>query len=132
MKKKIQSAILSSFAFLVLAAFYPGFSFENNEVIILTTIVFVFLHVFVRPILKILSLPLNFLTFGLFSLFINVIILYLLSWLVPNFTLVGFDFAGVQILGLEISSFHLSPFFSTLVASVLLGFLSGVFFWIIA
>ena len=132
MKKRFQTPLLSSFAFLVLAVFYPGFVFESNQSIVVAAVVFALLQMFVRPILKLLSFPLNLITFGLFSLFINVIILYLLALLVPSFSIVSFDFTGIDLLGWQLSTTPVGPLFSALIASLLLGIVSSLFFFILA
>jgi putative membrane protein len=47
--------------------------------------VLVLLNIFVKPILKILTLPLNCLTFGLFSFVINFIVVYLADQMILSF-----------------------------------------------
>ena len=49
------------------------------------------LNTFLRPVLKLLSLPLMLITFGLFSIIINVAILLLASHWVSSITIVGLD-----------------------------------------
>jgi putative membrane protein len=129
MKKKLRSAVFIGVAFFLLATFYPGFSFKTPESIALATGIYIILYFFVRPILKIFSIPFNLFTFGLFSLLVNVIVLYLLAFLVPNFQIIGFRFNGIGIIGIE-STFDLTPFFSALAASVTLSFLASFFFWL--
>jgi putative membrane protein len=48
------------------------------------------LNLFIRPILIILTLPINIITLGLFSLVINAVLVLLASALVPGFVVVGF------------------------------------------
>src|SRR6476660_8012516 len=43
------------------------------------------LNFFVKPILSILAMPITFMTLGLFSLVINLIILWLATFVVPQF-----------------------------------------------
>jgi putative membrane protein len=73
---------------------------------------------FVKPILKLITLPITFLSLGLFALILNAMMLYLTSWMANSF----FD-----------AGFRISGFFSALVASVIisvvtaiLGFITGV------
>jgi uncharacterized membrane protein YvlD (DUF360 family) len=77
-----------------------------------------------------LSLPLNLITFGLFSMLVNVGILYLISVFVPGFEIVAFKFEGYEILGFSIPAIQLNTFFSTLVASVFLSLSTSVFLWV--
>ncbi|HVB20225.1 MAG TPA: phage holin family protein [Candidatus Paceibacterota bacterium] len=48
------------------------------------------LNLFIRPILLILTLPINIITLGLFSLVINACLIMLVSVLVPGFFVSGF------------------------------------------
>jgi len=48
------------------------------------------LNLFIRPIIMVLTLPINVLTLGLFSLVINALLVILASMLVPGFTVEGF------------------------------------------
>jgi putative membrane protein len=49
-----------------------------------------FLNVFFRPILLVLTLPVNILTLGLFTFLINALILKMASGLIPGFDVQGF------------------------------------------
>ncbi len=49
-----------------------------------------FLNVFFRPILVVLTLPVNILTFGLFTFLINALILKMASGVIPGFEVQGF------------------------------------------
>jgi putative membrane protein len=48
------------------------------------------INVFIKPILTILTLPLNILTLGIFSLVLNALIILLLGQIVDGFTVDGF------------------------------------------
>jgi len=46
-------------------------------------------NIIVRPVLKIVSAPLIFITMGLFSLVINLIILFVVDWFVESLSIAG-------------------------------------------
>jgi putative membrane protein len=59
------------------------------------TLIFALLNSYLRPILRLLSLPINLITLGLFSFVINAVMLVILAWVVdliwkPVFTIGGF------------------------------------------
>ena len=56
----------------------------------------------IKPILNILTLPLNIVTLGTFSFFTNVIILYLLTIFVPKIKVSSFIFQGISYSGFAI------------------------------
>jgi putative membrane protein len=56
--------------------------------------VFTLVNMWVRPVVRLLSLPLIILTLGLFLFVVNVLMLYITDWLVPEFEIHSFG-AGV-------------------------------------
>lgn len=58
--------------------------------LIMLTIIFGCLNLIVKPVIQFFSLPITFLTLGLFSLVINGIVLYLSFSIVPGVHLNGF------------------------------------------
>ena len=130
MKKRFRSAFYSSLSFLILAYIYPGFKFDEPSTILFAGAVFALVYLFIRPLFNLFSLPLNFLTFGIFGLLVNVALLYLISFFVPGFYIVGYQFSTATILGVNLPTFELNAFFSAVVAATLLGILSSLLFWI--
>jgi len=56
-------------------------------------LVFTLVSLFVKPVLAFLSIPLIVVTLGIFYLLINVLMLYLTHWIVPQFTIATFWWA---------------------------------------
>jgi putative membrane protein len=56
---------------------------------VIVALVMSILNTFVRPILSFISLPITFLTLGLFSLVISIAIVYLCDYLVDGFKVNG-------------------------------------------
>jgi putative membrane protein len=75
-----------------------------------------------KPILSLLTLPLNIITLGMFSFVINVIIFYLLTVFVTSITISAFTFPGLSLAGFVVPSLYLN----TLFAFVLISFLQSV------
>ena len=57
---------------------------------IIVAVVLAIVNSTIGPFLKILTLPINILTLGLFSLIINVLIVLLVARIVPGFEITGF------------------------------------------
>lgn len=131
MKKYARSIITSLIAFGSVGFFYPGFSYNDNYLtLLLAGAIFALLTIFVKPVLKILSLPFNLLTFGIFSFLINIIILYGVSNFVTDFKILSFHFDGYNLSGFVIPAYDLSQLVSALVASILIGLFSTFLHWI--
>ncbi len=115
--KFIKAVISSILTIAILAWFFPNINYSSSATLIIAGLVLTLLDKLLRPLLKILFLPINIVTLGFFSLIINVFILYLATYFVPGFTINNVIVMGV----------HLNQFFSLLLASALIGFLQGAF-----
>jgi putative membrane protein len=81
--------LISTLAILIAAYIVPGVSITLAGALI-AAIVLGALNLFIRPILLILTLPINILTLGLFSLVINACLVLIASAIVPGFYVAGF------------------------------------------
>lgn len=77
--------VATALAVLMVAYLIDGVTVESSVTALLVAFVLGLLNHFVKPILIILTIPITFLTFGLFLLFINVLIVYMVSEIVPGF-----------------------------------------------
>lgn len=89
--------LIRALAVLITAYFLPGVEVINFWTALLVATVLVPLNFLVKPILLLLTLPINILTFGFFTLVINTLIILLTDYLVPGFSvdsfLAGFIFS---------------------------------------
>ena len=83
-------ALVTAFSLLVLDALLPGVTLETITASVLAAIAIGVVNAIIRPIIKLLSLPLTLVTFGLFSLVVNGFCFWLASVLVPGFEVRGF------------------------------------------
>src|SRR6202789_4398744 len=58
-------------------------------------LVFTLANTFLKPLLAILSIPFIIVTFGIFYFLINILMLYLTHWIVPQFTIETFWWAAL-------------------------------------
>jgi len=83
--------LTTALSLLVVDLVVPGVDFATDNFVIplLAAIAIGLVNSGIRPILKLLSLPLTFLSFGLFSLVVNGLCFWLASVLVPGFYVSG-------------------------------------------
>ena len=93
-------------------------------------LVFMLINWILVPLLKILFLPLNLLTVGLFAWLINVLALYALTTIVSDFQLLPFIFPGFYSSGFNIPSMELSPFWVAVLASLVIGTITHFLQWL--
>lgn len=82
--------ILFAFALLFVAWVVPGISLAGFVPALWAALVIGLVNIFIKPILIILTLPINLLTLGLFTFVINALLFWLVSRLVPGFMVSGF------------------------------------------
>jgi putative membrane protein len=80
----------------------PGMSYDHWQTIVLTALVLGVLNVLVKPLLTVISIPFIVLSFGLFLVVINAVVLKMAAWLVPGFTVAdwGAAFLGSIVISL--------------------------------
>ena len=82
--------ILSALAIVIVAYLLPGIIVKSFFVALVVAVVLGFFNMIIRPILFVLTLPINVLTLGLFTLVINAALVLLTSAVVPGFSVAGF------------------------------------------
>lgn len=80
----IARLIISSLAVIIASFFIDGVSIEPWHWCVVVAVVLGLLNTFVRPILKLLSIPINVLTLGLFTLVINGAMVLLCAHVIPD------------------------------------------------
>ena len=91
--KTITKLLLTALAVLLLAHLLPGIYVNSFITSIVVAVVLALLKLVVKPFLIILTLPITILTFGIFLLFINAIVVLLAGYFVPGFKVDGVLYA---------------------------------------
>ncbi|WP_372473739.1 phage holin family protein [Capnocytophaga sp. ARDL2] len=82
--------ILSAVIVYVLANFLPGASVDSFGTSIIVVLVLSIFNLVIKPVLQFVSIPITFLTLGLFNFLINTLIVWMVSGIVDGFELDGF------------------------------------------
>lgn len=85
--------IISTIAVFVTAYVLPGVRIDGWTTALVLAIVLALINAFIRPLLFILTLPINILTLGLFTFVIIALCVMLASAIVPGFHIDGFWWA---------------------------------------
>ena len=99
--------LLSALSILIVAHVVPGFEVRGFGTALIASIVIGLVNATLGFVLKILTLPLTIVTFGLFLLIINAVMLAFAAMLVPGFTIHGFGPALLGAIVLSVISFVL-------------------------
>jgi len=110
MKDIIKKWFILSLGIYIASALVTGFSADTATAIIVASALLGIMNVFIKPVLLLITLPINLLTLGLFTFIINAVLLYFVSWIVK---------------GLIIDSF-----LTALVASIIISIISVTVEWL--
>jgi putative membrane protein len=94
--------ILNAVALLVVSHFVEGFDVNSFVSALIAVVVIGLLNATLGLLLKFITLPLGILTFGLFFLVINAVILWFSSKFVPGFAVTTFKAAFLGALALAV------------------------------
>jgi putative membrane protein len=101
---------ITSMALWVASHIFRGIRFADFSSLLVAALLLGFANAVVKPLLIVLTLPLTFLTFGLFLLVINALVIQLVSALVKGFQVAGFWTAFFASIFITIFSFVLQVF----------------------
>ena len=87
----ITKLAINALALFVVDAIFERIWFDSTQYTIAAAVVLALVNAYLRPVIVLLTLPINILTLGLFTLVINAGMLYFVAWLLrPHFHLEGF------------------------------------------
>ena len=94
--------ILSALLIMLIAWIIPGISISGFLSALFVVVIMSVVNLLIRPVVQFISLPLNFITLGLFSLVINALLFLLIAKFSPGFQIEGFwsGFWGALILSI--------------------------------
>jgi putative membrane protein len=94
--------LINAVLILLLAYFVKGIVVSGFFVALVTAVILGLVNALIRPLLLLITLPINILTLGFFTLVLNALLLWLVSSFIQGFTITGFwpAFWGALILSL--------------------------------
>ncbi|MEP0263584.1 phage holin family protein [Dokdonia sp.] len=87
--KSIFKIILTTIAVLIIARILPGVSVDGFTTSVIVAVVLALLRFIVKPILIVLTFPITIITFGLFLIVINAMLILLADYFVSGFVVNG-------------------------------------------
>lgn len=93
MVELLASWLISAVVIIIATMILPGVHVANFTTALLAALVLGVINAVLKPILVILTLPINIVTLGLFTFVINALLILLAAHIVPGFTVNGFWWA---------------------------------------
>jgi putative membrane protein len=82
--------LLSALTIFLISQYIKGFYVDSFQTALIVAIVLGIFNAFVKPVLVILTLPINILTLGLFTFVINAFLIMATDYFVKGFTVTSF------------------------------------------
>ncbi|PWU24561.1 MAG: hypothetical protein C5B48_05740 [Candidatus Rokuibacteriota bacterium] len=90
-RRLLQTWVFNIAAIFVASYFIDGIDYAHDFwILALAGLVFGLVNLLVKPLLKLLALPLIVVTLGIALFFINMLMLYITAWIVPGFSISSF------------------------------------------
>jgi putative membrane protein len=89
MKKFLGTWIADCVALIIADGLLDQITFADNTAIVATAAVLALLNMFIKPVLKVISIPITVMTFGLFSLIINGLVIMMAFNISEGSTITG-------------------------------------------
>lgn len=104
----LMNLVVNALAFYITAYLVPGIKIADFKALVVVSIVWGILTLILKPILVVLTLPVNFMTLGLFTFVINAFLIMLMSSLVSGFSVASFGVALIAAVVLSLVNMVLS------------------------
>lgn len=131
MKGFLRKSAINTVSLYITSYALSGLQVEGGiPTFILAGAVFSVISFIGRPILTIITLPLNLITLGVFSFIINVALLYLLTIFIPQISISSFTLEGFSFSGFVIPRIFFNLLLAYIACSVLLSIVSSFLTWL--
>lgn len=132
MKTLLRHLLINTVSLWLATILMPGLTYAGGvKSLIIGGAAFMVINFLLVPLLRILLLPLNLLTLGLFAWVVNVLALYALTTIVPEFQLVPYSFTGFSSNGVVIQPTELTPLMVAVVSSFIIGIITHFLSWLV-
>lgn len=131
MRFLLRHILLYALSLFLLQAIFAGVTITGGlTTYLLAGFLLTLMYYTIRPILQLVTLPINIATLGLFSVIINTFILYLISVLLPSITIEPFSYPGFSFIGFIVPKIYFNAFFAYLICSLVISCITTVISWL--
>ena len=132
MKRILRHFIIDTYCLYVISKITRGIILENDySTLILAGIAVTIVSLIAKPVINILLLPINLITFGFFRWIASAVVLYLTTIIIPSFKIIYFDFPGITSKWIDIPHLHFSGIIAYIGFSFLFSLIASAIYWLI-
>lgn len=131
MKRILRHYVISTFSLWIVSEIAEGLVFESGtETLLLAGVGLTVASTLARPVINLLLLPLNLVSFGLFRWVSSAIALYLVTLVVPGFKVGSFHFAGFESKWFDIPELAFKGMIAYVAFAFTLSMITSFIYWL--
>ncbi len=131
MKRIIRHYVIATFSLWSVSQIAQGIIFEEGfKTILLAGLGVTLTSILAKPVINILLLPLNMITFGLFRWLSSAIIFYLVTLILTEFKITGFSYPGLSTEWFDIPAIKLAGIGAYVGFSLLYSVIASFIYWV--
>ena len=132
MKRILRHYLIDTTSLWLVSQTASGIVFGKGiNTLLLAGVALTLISIFAKPIINILLLPLNLITFGLFRWISSAVVLYIVTLLVEGFQITFFHFSGFSNKWVEIPTLDFRGILAYIAFSLILSILTTFLFWVV-
>ncbi|MBU0570199.1 phage holin family protein [Patescibacteria group bacterium] len=132
MKRILRHYIIDTFSLWAVSQIAEGLIFgEGIKTLLIAGAGVMCVSLLAKPVINLLLLPLNLITFGLFRWVSSAIVIYLVTLIVPKFEVAGFHFVGFTSPWLDFPALTFKGFWTYIGFSFLFSLIAQFIYWLI-
>lgn len=131
MKSIVRSITTNTIALYLTSLILAGFVIQEDIfTLLIAAAVLTLLNKLIKPIIKLLLLPINLITLGLFSWMVAVITIFILTIIVDGVSISAFTFPGLSFQGFIVPSMKVNLPISYIISSLMIYAITSITRWI--
>lgn len=131
MKTPVKHYLFNLFSLWLVIQVVPAVSIAGNlQTLLIAAAILTLINFFVKPLVQLFLLPINFLTLGFTTFLVNAVMLYALHLAYPPFIISTWDFPGIDYSGFVVPALQLGKLWVTVLAGFIAGWTSGFLSWL--
>ena len=132
MKRILRHFIIDTFCLWVVSQTANGMVFERGFITLLVAgMGLTGVSLLAKPVINLMLLPINLITFGLFRWVASAVMLYLVTLIVKDFKIAFFSFTGFASKWIDIPSLHFEGALAFIGFSFILSIITSFIYWLI-
>ena len=132
MKRILRHFVVDTYCLYLTSKVASGMIFQGGfRTLIVAGIALTLVSVFAKPIINLLLLPLNLVTFGLFRWVASGVVLYLVTLIIRDYKIQSFMFPGLQNKWIELPALNFERVLAFIAYSFVLSLLTSAIYWLL-